>query len=269
MKICIGIGYPLKASRSPAMHNAGYKKLGIDNEFVYLTTEVKPENLERAIEGLRALEVRGISITMPFKQTVMKYLDSIDKEAEKIGAVNTIVNNSGKLIGYNKDWIGALTALEKKINLPGKKVAVIGAGGAARAIIYGLKKKNAIVKIFNRTKKRAQKLAQEFDCSYSSLNSLEETTRMDVIINSTSIGMHEDKSPIDKKFLNKNQIVFDVVYLPLNTKLIRDAKEKGAKVVFGYEMLLYQGIEQFKLYTNHDAPIEIMKGALIKSLNEN
>ncbi|MBI4008971.1 shikimate dehydrogenase, partial [Candidatus Roizmanbacteria bacterium] len=151
MKICLSIGYPIRTSQSPSIHNAGYKKLGIDSEFIYLSAEVKSEDLKMAIDGARILGIRGISVTMPHKQEVMKYLDKIDKEAKKIGAVNTIVNNDGTLIGFNTDSIGALEALEKKTNLKGKKVAVIGAGGAARAIIYGLKKKGSKVQIFNRS----------------------------------------------------------------------------------------------------------------------
>lgn len=266
MKICLGIGYPIKTSSSPSIHNAGYKKLGIDNEFIYLRAEVKPEFLRMAIDGVRGLGIRGVSITMPHKQEVMKYLDKIDKEAKIIGAVNTIVNDNGKLTGFNTDYIGALVALEKKINLKDKKVAVIGAGGTARAIVYGLKKKGSVIKIFNRTLDHAKKLAKEFGCKYGDLDSLEQIVNVDIVINTTSVGMNEDKSPFDKKFLNKNQLVLDVVYSPKETRLIKDAKEKGAKIVYGYEMLLYQGVEQFKLYTGFDAPVDAMREVLVKSL---
>lgn len=266
MKICLSIGYPIKTSRSPSIHNAGYKKLGIDDEFVYLRAEVKPENLKMAINGVRGLGIRGVSVTMPHKQTVMKYLDKIEKDAKSIGAVNTIVNDNGILTGYNTDVIGAIAALEKKTNVLGKLIAVIGAGGAARAIVYGLTKKGAKVKIFNRSLDKAKSLAQEFGCEYEDLKNIKEISNMDIVINATSVGMNEDKSPIDKKFLNKNQIIFDVVYTPKETRLIKDAKEKGAKVILGYEMLLYQGVEQFKLYTGFDAPVNAMKEVLIKSL---
>lgn len=266
MKICLSIGYPIKTSRSPSIHNAGYKKLGIDDEFVYLRAEVKPKDLKMAIDGVRALGIRGVSVTMPHKQEVMKYLDKIAKDAEIIGAVNTIVNNNGKLTGFNTDYIGAITALEEKVSLKGKKVAVIGAGGAARAIVYGLTKKGARVKIFNRSLDHTKILAKEFGCEYSGLDSLGQALDMDIVINATPVGMNEDRSPIDKKFLNKNQIVFDVVYTPKETKLIKEARRKGAKVILGYEMLLYQGIEQFKLYTGFDAPVETMREVLVKNL---
>lgn len=266
MKICLSIGYPIKTSRSPSIHNAGYEKLGIDDEFIYLRAEVKPEFLKMAIDGVRGLGIRGVSVTMPHKQTVMKYLDKIDKDAKAIGAVNTIVNDNGKLTGFNTDYIGVLVALEKKTTLKDKKVAVIGAGGAARAIVYGLSKKGAKVKVFNRTLDKAKILGQEFGCEYGDLGSIQEISSIDVVINATSIGMNEDKSPIDKKFLNKNQIIFDIVYTPKETRLIKEAKEKGAKVILGYEMLLFQGVEQFKLYTGFDAPVDVMKEVLVKDL---
>jgi len=266
MKICLSIGYPIKISKSPLMHNTGYKKLGIDDQFIYLSAEVKPKDLKMAIDGARAFGIRGISVTMPYKEKVMKYLDKIDTEAKIIGAVNTIVNNDGVLTGFNTDSTGAIMALEKKTNLKGKKVALIGAGGAARAIVYGLTRKGAIVKIFNRSLDNAKSLGQEFGCEYGDLESLEQALDMNIIINATPIGMNADKSPIDKKFLNKNHIVLDVVYSPKKTRLIKDALEKGAQVVYGYEMLLYQGVEQFKLYTGFDAPIETMREVLVKNL---
>src|SRR3989344_3011268 len=157
MKICLSIGYPIKISKSPLMHNTGYKKLGIDDQFIYLSAEVKPKDLKMAIDGARAFGIRGISVTMPYKEKVMKYLDKIDTEAKIIGAVNTIVNNDGVLTGFNTDSTGAIMALEKKTNLKGKKVALIGAGGAARAIVYGLTRKGAIVKIFNRSLDNAKR----------------------------------------------------------------------------------------------------------------
>lgn len=265
MNICLSIGYPIKSSKSPSIHNAGYKSLGIDDQFIYLRAEVKPENLKMAMDGVKALGIRGVSVTMPHKTEIIKYLDKIDKEAKKIGAVNTVVNNKGRLTGYNTDWIGAIAALEKKIKLEGKKVAVIGAGGAARAIVYGLIKKGAKVKIFNRSLDNAKKLAKEFGCEAGGLNALRECMKADIIINATSVGMNEDKSPVDKRFLNKNQTILDIVYSPRETKLIQDAKLKGAEVVYGYEMLLYQGVAQFELYTGRKAPVEAMKKVLEES----
>lgn len=266
MKICLAIGFPIKTSLSPIIHNAGFKKLGLNNQFIFTCTEVKPNNLKMAMDGVRALGIRGVSVTMPHKLEVMKYLDKIDKDAKKIGAVNTIVNNNGELTGFNTDWIGVLTALEKKTKLKRKRVAIIGAGGAARAIVYGLRKKGAVVKIFNRSLDKARNLAREFGCQCAGLEALEEVSNMNIVINATSVGMNEDKSPISKKFLNKNQIIFDVVYSPKETRLIKDAKEKEAQVIYGYEMLLYQGVAQFELYTGMKAPTEVMRKTLEDSL---
>lgn len=264
VKVCVSIGYPIKSSKSPSLHTIGYKALGIEDQFIYFRAEVKPESLKMAIDGVRSLNIRGVSVTMPLKEEIMKYLDEIDETAKKIGAVNTVLNEDGKLIGYNTDWVGAIIALEKKKNLKDKKAAVIGAGGAARAIVYGLCKKGAKVKIFNRTLERAEELAKEFGCSFGEMGDIREIGEYEIIINATSVGMNEDKSPLPKEFLNRNQIVLDAVYSPKETRLIKDAKDKGAKVVYGYEMLLYQGVEQFKMYTGLDAPVEAMRKVLEK-----
>lgn len=266
IKVCMVIGNPIKQSLSPKMHNSGYRALGIENQFIYLAEKVAKKNLKSVLEKARALKIRGISVTVPHKQNAIKYLNEIDPVAKKIGAVNTIVNDHGKLTGFNTDYIGAIAVLEKKTNLKGKQIAVIGAGGAARAIVYGLVKKGAAVKIFNRSLEEGEHLAKDFGCKYDSFSSLEEISKMSIIINATSVGMNEDKSLIDKNLLNKNQIVFDVVYTPKETRLIKDAKEKGAQVIYGYEMLLYQAVEQFKLYTGRNAPVGEMREALIKSL---
>lgn len=257
------IGDPINHSLSPRMHNFGYISLGIDKDNLFIPVRVKNKNLKIFFEAVKTLGINGISVTSPHKETVIKYLDSLDKDAKKIGSANTILNKGGKLFGYNTDWVGAITALEKRTDLIGKKVAVIGAGGAARAIIFGLVKKEAIVKIFNRTIKKAEELAKEFGIGVGT--NINEIKNYDIIINATSIGMNKKNSPIDKDLLNKNQIVFDIVYSPIETKLIEDAKEKGAKIIYGYEMLLYQGIEQFKLYTGLDAPVEKMRKALSPS----
>ncbi|MBI2314917.1 3-phosphoshikimate 1-carboxyvinyltransferase [Candidatus Daviesbacteria bacterium] len=262
---CIVIGDPIKHSLSPKMHNAGYKALGIDNHFSFISQRVTKENLKSILEQAKTSNIKGVSVTVPYKETIMKYLDKIEKNARNIGAVNTIVNDNGKLTGFNTDWTGAITALENKTSLKGKKVTVIGAGGAARAIVYGLKKKESSVKIFNRSIKHAKELANEFGCQYFGLNSLEQIQDAEIIINATSVGTNEDKSPVNKKLINKNHIVLDVVYSPKETRLIKDSLEKGAKVIYGYEMLLYQGVAQFELYTGMKAPVAIMR----KTLEEN
>lgn len=266
MKVFFSIGYPIKSSRSPSLHNVGYKALGVEDQFIYLRAEVKPENLKLAVDGIKGLNIGGVSVTMPHKQEIMKYLDKIDETAQKIGAVNTVVNKDGILTGYNTDWVGAILALEKKTNLNEKTVAVIGAGGAGRAIVFGLAKKGAEVKIFNRTIENAKELAEEFGGEYRSLDKLNEASDMDIIVNATPVGMNEDKSPISKDYLRKGQIILDAVYSPKETRLLKDAEDKGATIVYGYEMLLYQGVEQFKMYTGLDAPVKEMEEALLKNL---
>lgn len=264
--VCMSMGYPNKHSRSPSLHNVGYNELGLKDQFIYLKMEVKPEDLKKAMEAVKTLGIRGVSVTMPHKREVIKYLNELDPDAKVIGAVNTVVNDNGKLTGFNTDWIGAIKSLEEKTSLKDKKVAVLGAGGAARAIIFGLTKKEARVVIFNRTFEKAKELAREFGCEVGDFNNPQNLENMDIIINATPIGMKGDKSPIDKKFINKNQIVFDVIYLPIETRFLKDAKEKGAEVIPGYEMLLYQAVEQFKLYTGFNAPVAKMKSGLIASL---
>lgn len=263
-KICLIIGDPVEHSLSPAMHNAGYEALGIDNQFVYLGAKVKVEDVGLAVECMRKMGIHGLTCTIPHKIEVMKYLDEINEMAKKIGAVNTVLNRNGKLIGFNTDWQGAVIPLEKITNLSGKKVLVLGAGGAARAVVFGLLKCGAKVTIFNRTKEKAIKLAEEFSCQTTDLKDESEISNFDIIINTTSVGMKplENKTPITVKYLTVNQIVFDIVYAPFETKLLKEAKKRGAKIIRGIEMLLHQGTAQFEIYTGHKAPEEVMRRVL-------
>ncbi|VVA43649.1 Shikimate dehydrogenase (NADP(+)) [Candidatus Roizmanbacteria bacterium] len=263
-KICLIIGDPVSHSMSPAMHNAGYEALGIDDRFVFLGAKVKAQDVGVAVECMRKMGIHGLTCTIPHKVEVMKFLDEIDETAKKIGAVNTVLNKNGKLIGFNTDWQGTVIPLEKIISLSGKKVLVLGAGGAARAIVFGLLKKGAKVKIFNRTKEKAVKLAQEFNCQVTSLSIKSEIRDFDIIINTTSVGMKplEKETPISTKFITNKQIVFDIVYVPFETKLLKEAKKRGARIIHGTEMLLHQGTTQFEIYTGHKAPEEVMRKIL-------
>ena len=266
IKVCLIMGYPVKNSKSPAMHSAAYKSLGIEDQFIFLPSEVKPEKLEEAVNSARKLKIRGFSVTMPHKETIIKYIDTLDDAAEEIGAVNTVLNDEDELIGFNTDWLGFLQAVKKKTELTGKKTAVIGAGGAARAIVYALVSNGANVKIFNRSINKAEDLAKEFGTKFGGLEDLSEIENYDIIVNASSIGMNEEISPVNKKLLNKNQIVFDIVYTPKETQLLKDAKDQGAEIIYGYEMLLYQGVEQFKMFTGFEAPVKDMEQALLKDL---
>jgi shikimate dehydrogenase len=260
------IGHPITHSLSPEMHNAGYKALGID--FVYVASDVVVEAIPDFIKGVRAMGIRGVSCTLPHKLEVMPYLDEIDPVAEKIGAVNTIVNEGGKLIGYNTDWLGVVAPLEKLVSLKGKKVAVLGAGGAARAAVYGLVNRGADVTIYNRTAQKAEALAREFGCYAASLPG-EEIKTTDIIFNATSLGLHpdEDKTPLSDTLITSRHLVFDAVYNPYETRLLREAKARGAQVIHGAEMFVYQGVAQFKLYTGHEAPVDEMRQVVLRHLH--
>lgn len=263
-KLCIIIGDPVEHSLSPAMHNAAYKALGIADEFVFIAARVKIEDIGSVVKAVRTMHIRGLTCTIPHKTEVIPYLDEIDPIAQKIGAVNTVVNDHGILKGYNTDWLGAVIPLEKITNLSGKRVAIMGAGGAARAIVYGLVERGALVKIYNRSLQNAKDLAQEIGAQAGSLEELPEVEDADIIINATSLGMkpHDAESPVPKKYVKEKHIVFDAVYVPHQTKLLREAKEKRATIVHGIEMLLHQGTAQFELYTNLHAPIEVMRNVL-------
>jgi shikimate dehydrogenase len=262
------IGNPVQHSLSPIIHNGAFKRLGWNA--VYLAFEAK--NIEEAVRGIRGLGVRGVSVTIPFKTEVIPFLDKVEGLAKKIGAVNTIVNRGGKLIGYNTDCDGALEALEEKMNLRGKRVVLLGAGGAARAIGFGLKGRDCQLIIANRSKKKGEGLSKELGCDYLPISSL---VRMkageleaDVIINATSLGMvpRDGETPIPKKLLRKGMMVMDIVYEPLQTKLLREAKEKGCLTINGLEMLIRQGVAQFLIWTGKRPEIGQIKKDLRRVL---
>jgi shikimate dehydrogenase len=258
------IGNPVGHSLSPVMHNAGFQALGIDNEFVYVAARVEPTYLDEAVRGFRGLNIKGISVTIPHKTTIIDYLDEIDETAQTIGAVNTIVNDNGILKGSNTDWLGVVKPLEAVTKLQGKSVAILGAGGVARSMIYGIKQKGGRVTIFNRTLEAAQQLADEFECAYAPLAELEKIRDFAIICNATSVGMRTDDTPVPKAYITKKHIVFDAIYAPYETRLLQEATEKGARVIHGLEMLLHQGIAQFKLFTDHEAPEDVLRAVLKK-----
>lgn len=267
-KICMVIGDPVEHSLGPQKYNDVYQKLGIDSEFVYVACRVKISDVADFIKGVRAMGIRGVSCTIPHKVEVMKYLDKIDPVARKIGAVNTIVNDNGVLTGYNTDWLGAVIPLERVTPLEGKTAALLGAGGAARAIAYGIKERGAELTIYNRSPEKARALAAAVGAKAGSWDAPEDIKKTDIIINATSVGMQPDETetPLDKSYITDKQVVFDAVYTPHETRLLREAKGQGAKVIHGSEMLLHQGIAQFKLYTDRDVPEDLMRQVLNKYL---
>ena len=262
-KLCAIMGNPVEHSLSPLIHNAAFKQL----ELNYVFLAFKVEHLEEAVMGIRALNLKGVSVTIPHKVEVMDYLDNVEEVAQKIGAVNTILNQEGRLLGYNTDWSGAIRALEEKIELKSKKTVLLGAGGAARAIAFGLKEKSADVTILNRTVKKAEMLASELNCQYGGLEFLE-SSKPDILINTTSLGMHPKvgDTPVKKEFL-KDVLVFDIVYNPLKTRLIKEAEQNGCVTIMGLEMFVNQAALQFELWTGRKAPIELMRRVVVEKLS--
>lgn len=252
---------------SPAMHNAAFDELGLN--YAYLAFCVS--DVEGAIRGARALNIRGLSVTVPHKVAVMPFLDTIDPVAQQIGAVNTVVNANGHLTGYNTDWIGFTRSLEARTAIQGKQCTILGAGGAARAIAFGLKEKGAPITILNRAEEiaMAERLAGEIGCPWDDLSRMDAVEQADIVINTTPVGMHptfEDLTPIDTQRLHAGQVVFDAVYNPLETRFLRQAQERGCTTVPGSEMLLLQGVAQFEFWTGRDAPVELMRTVLVNHL---
>jgi len=259
------IGNPVRHSLSPVIHNGAFRRAGINA--VYMAFEAS--HLEAAVAGIRGLGIRGVSVTMPFKTAILSLLDQVAGLAREVQSVNTVRNEAGRLIGYNTDAQGAIEALETKVRLPGKKVLLLGAGGAARAIAFGLKEKGCQVTIANRSLERGKRLAQEIDGDLRELPlPAEERIQADIVINATSVGMPPDEgqSPISYAQLRKGMLVMDIVYHPLRTKLLGEAEEKGCGVIDGLEMLARQGAAQFQIWTGREAAIEEIRRDLLRAL---
>jgi shikimate dehydrogenase len=264
-KICCLIGDPVGHSLSPLVHNAGYQALGIN--YAYVAFQVR--DIDKTVEGIRGLGIRGASVTTPHKTSAIKYLDRLDPTAEKIGAVNTIVNDDGVLTGYNTDGGGAVKALEEVTALKDKKAVLIGAGGAALAIAFGLKAKGAELVVLNRTGAKAASLAAKASAEGSGdLKKLTEIASADILINATPVGMWPEtgRSIVPKELLHNKLTVFDIVYNPGETRLLTEARERGCNIIYGYKMLLYQAAGQFELFTGFKAPLKDMESALTQAL---
>jgi len=257
------IGNPVRHSLSPIMHNRAFSHIG--HNAVYLALPV--ENVAGAVSGIRAFGIRGVSVTIPHKVSIMDYLDEIDENAARIGAINTVVNREGILHGCNTDAWGAVKALTEQSQISGKTVGIIGAGGAARAIGFGVISEGARVIILNRTREKGEKLAQVLDGEFQPLTP---ALRLDcdILINTTPVGMTPDSgiSPIPPKALAKEMVVMDIVYNPLKTKLLQDAEATGCPTIDGTAMFVYQGVLQFELWTGKKAPIDVMREAVLRAL---
>jgi len=271
-------GYPVEHSFSPAMHNSAFKEVNLN--YLYLPFAIKPENVEEAVKGIKAFNLRGVNVTIPHKQAVIPYLDELSEEAELIGAVNTIENKDGKLIGYNTDGRGFIRSLKEEgdFEAKGKKALIIGAGGASRAVAFQLALEG-IDKIYisDLSQGLAKVLADDVNSKVDKAKAIvvdsketdEIVAKVDLLVDATPVGMYpkvDVKPVVSTEVLHKDLVVYDLVYNPLETVLLKAAKEAGAKAVSGLGMLLYQGAIAFEIWTDVDAPIKIMRNALEEML---
>ncbi|MBF0476917.1 MAG: shikimate dehydrogenase [Deltaproteobacteria bacterium] len=258
------LGFPLTHTLSPVMHNAALTALGLND--VYLALETK--DLAGAITGVRALGIKGLSVTIPYKSGVIPWLDEGDRLAGKIGAVNTIFNREGRLFGYNTDAWGALAALEEVISIGHRtRCLVIGAGGAARAVGFALQTKGAGVIIVNRSADKGQALARDLGCDFLPWAEVDRA-EAEVIIQTTPVGMYPDidKCPVPESVLRPSQTVMDIIYNPWETKLLGLAKARGCRVINGLPMFIRQGGAQLRLWTDLEPPLALMRATVEAAL---
>jgi len=270
------IGNPIKHTLSPYMHNAAFCKLKI--KAAYLAFEVKKNRLKEAIASLKENGISGFNITIPFKSNSMCYLDSIDPMAKRIGAVNTVVLKKGKLIGYNTDCAGFIKSLRKdlRFNPKGKSVFILGAGGAAKAVAFGLASEGAAsIYVYDIVSSKSRELARALrrsagDCRIKSCAKRDIGTSIKdcgLLVNCTPLGMRKkDPLPIDPKLIHSGLCLYDLIYTPLETRLVKIAKKKRIRSVNGLGMLLYQGAAAFKLWMRKSPPVSLMHKALIERL---
>lgn len=270
------IGRPVAHSLSPLMHNRAFSHLGFD--WAYVPFEVADDELGPAVLGLKALSVRGVNVTIPHKTAVLPFVDALTPAAAAVGAVNTIINRSGRLVGDNTDGIGFVRSLtaEADFDPTGARVLVLGAGGAARAIAVELARAGAAhIGIANRTAARARAVAEAVVQQGADAVPLDldpggiapEMRAADLLVQTTPLGLDRDTSlPVDAELLQPPLLVADVVYTPLETPLLRAARERGCKILPGWGMLLYQGVASFERWTDAAAPVEVMREALLAAL---
>lgn len=278
-KMCCLIGDPVDHSLSPLIHNAAYEQLALD--FIYLAFNVPPQMLSKAINGLRAIGFKGANITMPHKVDVIKLLDEVDIETREIGAVNTIVNSDGSLKGYNTDGSAAVDALKSVgVQLSGIKLAVLGAGGAARAICFAAAQEYpSQLLVVNRGERKAILLAEKIENKFGITtkhlplrsNLLKrDLAEADVVINATSVGMNPDteESVISPRLLKRDAVLMDIVYNPLETRLLTEAKHLGLRTVNGLHMLVNQAAKAFEMWTGMKPPSKLMMARALGALQD-
>jgi len=262
---CI-FGNPVRHSKSPAIHNACFQHHQINA--VYLAFEI--DEISKGVAAMKTLNIKGASVTIPFKESIMNHLDWIDEDAVNMGAVNTIVNKDGKLLGYNTDFNAAIAPL-KPIGIKDKKVCLIGAGGAAQAVAYGIHKEKGRLVIINRNQERGKTLALKYNADFIPMDEINKMgdINADIVINTTSIGMHPDIDHLSfpSEYLHPRMVVMDIVYTPLKTKLLLEAQKKGCATIDGLSMFMHQGAAQFKLWTGISPDIELMRQTIINGDN--
>ncbi|WP_168120743.1 shikimate dehydrogenase [Paenibacillus sp. HB172176] len=271
------IGDPVRHSKSPIMLNKAFREAGVNG--VYTAFHITPDKLGDFITGVRAMNIRGVNVTIPHKQHVMELIDEIDADALAIGAVNTIVNENGRLIGYNTDGIGYVRSLKEEAvaSLGGKHIVVIGAGGASRGIVYALlKEKPARVTIANRTIEKAEQLARSLDCGGTEMH-VEPNERLeplcgeaDLVINTTSIGMFPkvEEAPVRGSWMKPGAVASDLIYNPLKTTFLKEAEAQGCIVHSGLGMFIYQGAYAFEYWTGKPAPVDAMREIVLSALKQ-
>jgi len=259
-------GNPVKHSQSPIIHNFAFQYHNINA--VYLAFE--PDGISKSIEAIKNLNIKGASITLPFKESIIDHLDWVEEDAAAIGAVNTVINKEGFLQGFNTDYKAAVEPL-KPFGIRGKKVCVIGSGGAAQAVAYGIYKGKGNLVIVNRNKKRGETLAAKYDADFFLLDDKENLHKIqpDILINTTPIGMSPNIFDLSFSldYLNEHTIVMDIIYTPLKTRLLNEAQSKGCTVIDGLAMFLHQGAHQFRLWTGITPDIELMRKTVLKDGN--
>jgi shikimate dehydrogenase len=275
-KICGVIGDPISHSLSPIIQNSAFCHLNLD--VIYLAFKVQTKDLQNFIQFARSFGILGLNVTMPHKEKIISYLDEVDSTANFLNSVNTIINNKGKLSGYSTDGIGALNALQKNgVNLASSQILLLGAGGAGRAIAFSLADKVSNLVILNRDSRKVNNLVSELNQRFNttihseslSSNSIKKHIKdSNILINATNIGMKSNpvQSIVDSSVLFADLTVMDIVYNPIETKLLSDSKKVGAKIINGLDMLIYQGAASFELWTCQKAPIKVMKNAAIKKI---
>jgi len=265
------LGDPVEGSLSPIIHNAAFRSLKMPA--IYVAVRTLSDYLGDMVNGIRALGIKGFNVTIPHKVTVMDLLDELDNSASSVEAVNTVKNKRGKLVGFNTDGLGALQALTDELgSVKGKRVLLLGAGGAARAIAYALAGEGCEVKVANRTPSRAEALASivrknlghEIQVLSLEKRELAKTIKdVEILINATSVGMrpHDDSALVTSDILHREVTVMDIVYKPLETKLLREAKKAGCRTINGLNMLVNQAAMSFKIWTGRKPPVKVMKEA--------